>query len=45
MPRKGPPSVRELNPDPIYRSTLVTPRELGGGSGRDAATPAAVPVA
>ena len=24
MPRKGPPSVRELNPDPIYRSTLVT---------------------
>jgi small subunit ribosomal protein S7 len=24
MPRKGPPSVRELTPDPIYRSTLVT---------------------
>ena len=24
MPRKGPPSVRELNPDPIYQSTLVT---------------------
>jgi small subunit ribosomal protein S7 len=24
MPRKGPPSVRELVPDPIYRSTLVT---------------------
>jgi len=24
MPRKGPPTVRELNPDPIYRSTLVT---------------------
>ena len=24
MPRKGPPSIRELNPDPIYRSTLVT---------------------
>ena len=24
MPRKGPPSVRELNPDPIYRSQLVT---------------------
>jgi small subunit ribosomal protein S7 len=24
MPRKGPPSVRELNPDPIYHSTLVT---------------------
>ncbi|MEY2474462.1 MAG: small subunit ribosomal protein [Actinomycetota bacterium] len=24
MPRKGPPSVRELSPDPIYRSTLVT---------------------
>ena len=24
MPRKGPPSVRELIPDPIYRSTLVT---------------------
>ena len=24
MPRKGPPSIRELTPDPIYRSTLVT---------------------
>jgi small subunit ribosomal protein S7 len=24
MPRKGPPSVRELLPDPIYRSQLVT---------------------
>ncbi len=24
MPRKGPPSVRELTPDPIYHSTLVT---------------------
>ena len=24
MPRKGPPSVRELTPDPIYRSPLVT---------------------
>ncbi len=24
MPRKGPPSHRELNPDPIYRSQLVT---------------------
>src|ERR1044072_3174531 len=24
MPRKGPPSIRELNPDPIYRSQLVT---------------------
>ncbi len=24
MPRKGPPSVRELVPDPIYRSQLVT---------------------
>ncbi len=24
MPRKGPPSVRELAPDPVYRSTLVT---------------------
>ena len=24
MPRKGPPSQRELNPDPVYRSQLVT---------------------
>jgi small subunit ribosomal protein S7 len=24
MPRKGPPSARELLPDPIYRSQLVT---------------------
>ncbi len=24
MPRKGPPSHRELTPDPIYRSQLVT---------------------
>ena len=24
MPRKGPPSVRPLNPDPIYHSQLVT---------------------
>ena len=24
MPRKGPPPRRQLNPDPIYRSVLVT---------------------
>ena len=24
MPRKGPPSIRPLSPDPIYRSQLVT---------------------
>lgn len=24
MPRKGPPSRRHLNPDPVYRSVLVT---------------------
>ena len=24
MPRKGPPSIRPLSPDPVYRSQLVT---------------------